>query len=149
MSFDVWIFTFNELCDSKNLKKLISGSCLTPIIQSYINNLNIYIYIWAWSTQNVLWSAYFFVNLFPNIQLFVIFESDHIWFQHHFIHMCVHPRFFFTIFKNWKTKYTLLKRMHRCVDCTFLRNFWMCIFYLADFSLSCFKVVVRFSKCKV
>ena len=129
------------------MKKLISNSCPSPIIQSYINNLK-YIYIRAWSTQNALWSAYFFVNFFHNIQLFIIFRKWHIWFQHHFIHMCVHPSFVFTIFKNWKTKDTLLKRICRCVGYAFLRNFWMCIFYPADFSLSCFKVVVRFSKCK-
>ena len=38
MSLNVWNFAFNELCDLKNLKKLISGSCPTPIIESYINN---------------------------------------------------------------------------------------------------------------
>ena len=32
MSFNVWNFAFNELRDLKNLKKLISGSCPTPII---------------------------------------------------------------------------------------------------------------------
>ena len=57
------------------MKKLISGSCPYPIIQSYINNIYIYIYIYlrAWSTQNELWSPYFFFNLFHNIQLFIIF----------------------------------------------------------------------------
>ena len=34
MSFNVLNFSFNELCDLKNLKKLISGLCPTPIIQS-------------------------------------------------------------------------------------------------------------------
>ena len=74
MSFNVWNFTFNELRDLKNLKKLISGSCPSPIIQSYINNFKNK-YIWAWSTQNVLWYAYFFVNLFHYIQLFIIFRK--------------------------------------------------------------------------
>ena len=145
MSFNVWNFSFNELCDLKKLKKLISGLCPTPIIQYYINNL-IYIYIYAWSTQNTLWSAYFLLIYFTIYNYLLFFESDHIWFQHHFIHMCVHPSFFFTVFKNWKTKDTLWKRTHRCVGCAFLRNFWMCIFYPADVSLSCFEVVVRFSK---
>ena len=63
-------------------------------------------------------------------------------------HICVHPNFFFTLLKNWKTKNTLLKTTRRCVGCVFFWNFWMCIFYPADFSLSCFEVVVRFSKCK-
>ena len=45
MSFNVWIFSFNELCDLKNLKKLISGSCPRRVIQSCINNLKIYIYM--------------------------------------------------------------------------------------------------------
>ena len=71
MSFNVWNFTFNELCDLKNLKKLISGSRPTPIIQYYINNLQKK--NWAWSTQNKLWFANLFVNLFHNIQLFIIF----------------------------------------------------------------------------
>ena len=131
MSFNVWNYSFNVLRDLKNLKKLISGSCPSPIIQSYINNLK-YIYIWAWSTQNALWSTYFFVNLFRNIQLFIFFKSDHILFQHHFIHVCP-SQLFFTIFKNWKTKDTLLKRTHRCVDCAFLRNFWMLYFTLRIF----------------
>ena len=61
MSFNVWNFSFNELC--------VQG----PIIQSYINN--IYIYIWAWSTQNALWSAHFFVKLFLIIQLFIVFRK--------------------------------------------------------------------------
>ena len=130
LSFNVWNISFNELCDLKNLKNLISGSCPSPIIQSYCG-LHIFLLIY-----------------FAIYNYLLFFESDHIWFQHHFIHMCVHPSFFFTIFKNWKTKDTLLKRMRRCVGCAFLRNFWMCIFYLADFSLSFFEVVVRFSKCK-
>ena len=116
MSFNVWNFTFNEMCDLKNLKKLISGSCPTPIIQSYINNFK-YIYIWAWSTQNALWSAYIFLNYFAIYNYLLFFKSDHIWFQCHFIHMRVHPRFFFTVFKNWKTKDTLLKTTHQCVGC--------------------------------
>ena len=90
----------------------------------------------------------FLLIYFAIYNYLLFFESDHIWFQHHFIHMCVHPSFFFTVFKNWKTKDTLLKRTRRCVGCAFLRNFWMCIFYPADFSLSCFEVVFRFSKCK-
>ena len=144
MSFNVWNFAFNELCDLKNLK-LISGSCPTPIIQTYINN---YIYIWAWSTQNALWSAYFLVNLFRNIQLFIIFwKWPHLILASFYTH--VYPsHIFFTIFKNWKTKDTLLKRTRRYMMCAFLRIFWLCIFNSADFSLSCFKVVVRFSKCK-
>ena len=44
MSLNMWNFAFNELCDLKILKKLISGSCCTPIILSYINNLKKYIY---------------------------------------------------------------------------------------------------------
>ena len=57
MSFNLWNFAFNELCDLKNLKKLISGLCPTPITQSYI----IYIYInvrlnyWALDTQFIKW----------------------------------------------------------------------------------------------
>ena len=45
MSFNVLNFAFNELCDLTNLKKLIIGSCLTPIIQYYMNNLKIYIFM--------------------------------------------------------------------------------------------------------
>ena len=147
MSINVWNFAFNELCDLKNLKKLISGLCPTPIIQYYINNLK-NIYIRAWSTQNALWSAYFFVNLFRNIQLFIIFRKwPHLISTSFYTHVCPSQRFF-TIFENWKTKDTLLKRTHQCVGCAFLRNFWMCIFYPTHFSLSCFEVVVRFSKCK-
>ena len=44
MSFNVRNFASNELCDLKILKKLISGSCPTPIIQSYINNFKKYKY---------------------------------------------------------------------------------------------------------
>ena len=130
---NVWNFAFNELCDLKNLKKLIGGSFPTPIIQSYINNLKC-IYIWAWSTHNALWSACFLLIYFAIYNYLLFFESDHIWFQHHFIHMCVHPTFFFTVFKNWKTKDTLLKRTRQCVGCVFLKNildvyFLPCVFF--------------------
>ena len=135
------------MCDLKNSKKLISGSCPTPIIQCYINNLK-YIYTWAWYTQNELWSIYIFFNLFHNIQLFIIFQKwPHLISTSFYTHVCP-SRLFFTILKNWKTKNTLLKKTRRCVGCVFLRNFWMCIFYPADFSLSFFEVVVWFSKCK-
>ena len=144
MSFNVWSFAFNELCDLKILKKLISGLCSSTIIQYYVNNLKIY--IWAWSTQNALWSAYFFVNLFHNIQLFIIFwKWPHLIWTSFYTHVCP-SHIFFTILKFWKMKDTILKRTRRCY--AFLRIFWMCIFYLADFSLSSFKVVVRCSKCK-
>ena len=93
-------------------------------------------------------SAYFLLIYFTIYNYLLFFESDHILFQHHFIHMCVHPSFFFTVFKNWKTKDTFLKRTRQCVGCAFFRNFWMCIFYPADFYLSYFEVVARFSKCK-
>ena len=143
MSFNVWNFAFNELCDLKNLKKLISGSFPTPIIQSYINNWKIY--IWAWSTKNALWFAYCFVNLFNKYIYLLFFKSDHIRFQHRFKHIFVHIKeFFFYFFKNWKTKDTLLKRTRRYVMCAFLRIFWLCIFNSADFSLSCFEVAVWF-----
>ena len=129
MSFNVWNFAFNEQCDLKKLKKLISGSCPTPIIQSYINN----IYIWAWSTKNALWSAYFFVNLFRNIQLFIIFRKwPHLISTSFYTHVCP-SQLFFIVFKYWKTKDTLLKRTRWCVSCAFLRNFWMCIFYPCGF----------------
>ena len=132
------LMSFNELCDLKNLKKLISGSCLTPIIQSYINNFkNIYIY--EHDLHKMHYGMHIFLLIYFTIYNYLLFfESDHIWFQHHFIHMCVHPSIVFTIFKNWKTKDTLLNRMRHCVGCAFLRNFWM----------SCFEVVCRFSKCK-
>ena len=74
MSFNVWIFAFNELCDLKKLKKLISGSCPTLIIQSYINYLK-YMYIWACYTQNALrWFAYFcccFISQYTIIYYFL------------------------------------------------------------------------------
>ena len=105
MPFNVWNFAFNELCELKNLKKLISGSCPTPIIQYYINNFK-KIYIWAWSTQNALWSAYFFVNLFHTIQLFIIFRKwPHLISTSFYTHVCP-SHLFFTVLKNWKTKDT-------------------------------------------
>ena len=147
MSFNVWNFAFNELCDFKNMKKLIIGSCSSPIIQFYINNL-IYIYICEHDLHKIHYSLHMFLLIYFSIYNYLLFfESDHILFQHHFIHVCP-SHIFFPVFKNWKTKDTLLKRTHRCVRCAFLRNFWMCIFYPMDFSLSCFEVVVRFSKCK-
>ena len=88
MSFNVWNFAFNELCELKNLKKLISGSCPTLVIQSYINNY-IYIYIWAWYTQNALGSAYFFVNLFRNTHLFIVFRKwPHLISASFYAHVC-------------------------------------------------------------
>ena len=150
MSFNVWNFSFNEPCDLKNFKKLISGSCPSPITQSYINHLK-YIYIYIYTsmiyTKCTMVCIIFLLIYFTIYNHLLFFESDHIWFQHHFIYMCVHPIFFFTVFKNWKTKDSLLKRTRRCVAYAFLRIFRMCIFYPADFSLSCFEVVVRFSKC--
>ena len=87
MSFNMWKFSFNELCDLKNLKKVISGSCPSLIIQSYINNLKKY--IWAWSTQNALWSTYFFFNLIHNIQLFIIFwKWPHLILASFYTHVC-------------------------------------------------------------
>ena len=133
-------------CDLKNLKKLISGSCPTPIIQSYINNLTTK-YMSMIYTKCTVVCIFFLLIYFAIYNYLLLFESDHIWFQHHFIHMCVHPSFFFTVLKNWKTKNALLKRCW-CVGCVFFRHFWMCIFYPTDFSLSCFEVFVRFSKCK-
>ena len=147
MSFNVWKFSFNELCDLKNLKKLISGSCPSRIIQSYINKKKI-INIWAWSAQNVLWSAYFFVNLFYNIQLLIIFRKwRHLISTSFYTHVCL-SHLFFHCFQKLKTKDTLLRRTRRCVGCAFLQNFWMSIFYPADFSLRCFEVVISISKCK-
>ena len=150
MSFNVRNSAFNELCDLKNLTKLISGSCPTLIIQSYINN---YIYIYIYINEHDIHKMHCGIHVslliyFAIYNYLLFFESDHIWFQHHFIHMCVHPNFFFTIFKNWKTKDTFLKRTSWCVGCAFLWNFWMSIFYPADFSLSFFEVVVRFSNYK-
>ena len=146
ISFNVWKFEFNELCDLKNLKKLINGSFPIPIIQSYINNL---IYIYDHDPHKMHCGLHIFLLIYFSIYNYLLFfESDHIWFQHHFIHTCARPIFFFIVFKTWKTEDTLLKRMHRCVACAFLRNFWMSIFYLVYFYLSCFEVVVRFSKCK-
>ena len=103
MSISVWNFAFNELFDLKNLKKLISGSCPTTIIQSYINK---FIYIWTWSTQDALWFAYFFVNSFWIYNYLLFFKSDHIWFQHHFIHVCPSQFFshYFQILKTVKNK---------------------------------------------
>ena len=139
----MWNSAFNEPCDLKNLKKLISGSCPTPIIQYYINNLkNKYehdLYIMQCGLH------IFLLIYFAIYNYLLFFESDHIWYKHHFIHMRVHPNFFFIVFKNWKTKDTLLKRTRRCVGYAFLRNFWMSIFHPVDFSLSCFEVVVTFS----
>ena len=131
------------------MKKLISGSCPTPIIQSYINNLiYMYIYIYEHELHKMHYGLHIFLLIYFAIYDYLLFfESDHIWFQRHFIHTCVHP-IFFTFFKNWKNKDNLLKRKRRCVGCALLSNFWMCIFYPAYFSLSCFEVVVRFSKCK-
>ena len=146
MSFNVQNFAFNELCDLKNLKKLIRGSCPTPIIQSYINNLKKK--ICEHDLHKMHCGLHICLLIYFTIYNYLLFfESDHIWFQHHFIHMCVHPSFFFTLLKNWKTKNTLLKMMRRCVGCVFFRNFWMCIFYHVDYSSSCFEVVVKFSKC--
>ena len=115
MSFNVWNFSFNELC--------VHGQ----IIQSYINN----IYIWAWSTQNALWSAHFFVKLFLIIQLFIVFQKwPHMISTSFYTHVCP-SHLFFTILKNWKTKDTLLKRTRRCV--------MMCIFmkFLEVYILPC------------
>ena len=143
MSFNVWDFSFNELCDLKNLKKLISGSCPSPIIQYYIN-IFFKENIWAWSTQNVLWFAFFFLIYFAIYNYLLFFESDDIWFQHHFIHMCDHPSFFFTVFKNWKTKDTLLKTTHRCVGCVFSEMFWCVFFTLRIFLWTASKLLSRF-----
>ena len=127
------------------MKKLISGSCPSPRIQSYINKKKIKYMSMIYTKCTVV--CIFFLNYFTIYNYLLFFKSDHIWFQRHFIHMRVHPRFFFTVFKNWKTKDTLLNRTHRCVGCAFLINFWMCIFYPVDFSFRCFEVVVRFSQC--
>ena len=142
MSFNLWNFAFNELCDLKDLNKLISGSCPTTIIQSYI-------YIYEHDLHKMHYGLHIFLLIYFAIYNYLLFfKTNHIWFQNHFIHMCVHPIFFFTVLKNWKNKDTLLKTTRRCVGCVFFRNFLMCIFYLVDFSLSCFEVVVWFSKCK-
>ena len=134
------------MCQLKNLKKLITGLCPTPIIQPYINNLK---YIYEHDLHKMHSGLHIFLLIYFAIYNYLLFfESGHIWFQHHFIHMCVHPSFFFTIFKSRKTKDTLLKRTRRYVMCAFLRIFWLCIFNSADFSLSCFEVAVWFSMYK-
>ena len=130
MSFNLWNFTFDKLCDLKNLKKLISGSCPTPIIQYYINDLKYIIYMSMIYKKCTVVCIFFLLIYFAIYNYLLFFESDHIWFQHHLIHMRVHPIFSFTVLKNWKTKDTLLKRTRRCVGCPFLRNFWMYIYFL-------------------
>ena len=94
MSFNVWKFSFNGLCDLKKLKKLISGSCPTPIIQSYISNLKKYIY--EHDLHKIHYGMHtFFVNLFHKIQLFIVFRKwPHLISSSFYTHACVHPIFF-------------------------------------------------------
>ena len=97
MSFNMWNFAFNEQCDFKNLKKLISGLCPTPIIKYYFN-------IYIWHDLHKMHCGLHIVLLiyFTIYNYLLIFKSDHIWFQHHFIHMCPSQLFFhcFEKFKN-------------------------------------------------
>ena len=117
ISFIVWKFSFNELCDLKNLKKLISGSCPTPIFQSYINNLK-NIYIWAWSTQNALWYTYCFVNLFHNIQLFSIFRKwPHLISTSFYTHVFPSQLFFYCFQKLKNQRYHFEEDASMCGMC--------------------------------
>ena len=142
MSFNLWNFAFNGLCDLKNLKKLISVSCPIPMIQSYINDLKyIYIYIYEHDLHKMHCGLHIFLLIYFAIYNYLLFfESDHIWFQHNFIHMCVHPIFFFTFLKNWKTKDTLLKRTCWCAGCAFLGNFWIHSRFFFELLQSCCQV---------
>ena len=146
MSFNVWNFALNELCDLKNLKKLISGLCPSPIIQYYINNLKKYIY--KHDLHKMHCGLHIFLLIYFTIYNYLLFSKVTTFYFSIILYTCVHPMFFFTIFKNWKTKYTLLKTTRWYVGYLFFRIFSMCIFNPADFSLSCFEVAVWFSKFK-
>ena len=130
------------------MKKLISGSCPSPIIQSYINNLKyiyIYIHIRAWSTQNILWSAYFFVNLFHNIQLFIIFRKwPHLILASFYTHVCP-SHIFFHCFQKWKNqRHPFKENTPMCGLCIFTKNLDVYILpYVFFFELlrSCFLVL--------
>ena len=119
MSFNVWNFAFNELCDLKNLKKLIIGSCPRRVIQYCINNFK-NIYIWAWSTHNALWSAYSFVNLFHNIQLFIIFRKwPHLISASFYTHVCPSQLFFHCFQKLKNQRYPFEEDASMCGSCIF------------------------------
>ena len=121
MSFNLWNFAFNGLCDLKNLKKLISVSCPTPIIQSYINDLK-NIYIWAWSTKIALWSAYFFVNLFHNIQLLIVFwKWPHLISTSFYTHMCPSHLVFHCFQKLKNRRYPFKEDASMCGLCIFTK----------------------------
>ena len=86
------------------MNKLISSSCPIPIIQYYINNLK-YIYIYEHDLHKMHCGLHIFLLIYFTIYNYLLFfESDHIWFQHHFIHMCVHPCFFSFFWKIRKPK---------------------------------------------
>ena len=130
MSFNVWKFSINELCDLKNLKKLISGSCPTPIIQSDITN----IYMIMISTKCVLVCIFVFVNLFRNIQLFIIFQKwPHLISSSFYTHACPSHLFFhyFQKFKN--QRYPFEEDASMCGLCIFKKfldvYFLPCIFF--------------------
>ena len=75
------------------MKKLISGSCPSPIIQYYINNLKQYIY--EHDLHKMYCGLHIFLLIYFTIYNYLLFfESGHIWFQHHFIHMCPSHLFF-------------------------------------------------------
>ena len=107
------------------MKNLISGLCPTPIIQSYINNL---IYIWAWSTQNALWSAYFFVNLFHNIQLFIIFRKlPHLISASFYTHVSIQA--FFSLFSKIKKPKIRFWRGHVDVWAVHFYKKFRCVYF--------------------
>ena len=55
------------------------------------------------------------------------------------LYTCVDPSFFFTVFKNWKTKDTLLKRTHRCVFVTLRIFLWAASKLLSGFLSASFR----------
>ena len=123
MSINVWIFAFNELCDLKNLKKLISGSCPRRVIQSCINNLK-KIYIYEHDLHKMQCDVHIFLLIFFALYNYLLFfESDHIQFQHRFKHIFVHVKKFFLFFQKLKNqRYPFEEDTSICDVCIF-KNF--------------------------
>ena len=135
ISFNVWKFSFNELRDLKNWKKLISGTCLTPIIQSYI------IYIYENDLHKMHYGLHIFLLIYFIIYNYLLFfESDHIWFQHHFIHVCPSQLFFhyYEKFKNQRYPFKEDTSMYGlCIFKKFLDVYILPCRFFFEFIRSC------------
>ena len=145
MLFNVWNFAFNELCDLKNLKKLMSVLCPTPIIQSYINHFK---YIYEHDLHKMHCGLHIFLLIYFAIYNYLFFSKVTTYDFSIILYTCVFIPCFFHCFENLKNqRYPIEEDTSMCGLCIF-KKFLDVYIYPTDFSFNFFEVVIWFSKCK-